>query len=309
TKRVNRSQPSEQHPPHTKEPPTARRRRVVFVRQLLSEPLRIEYTISGRSPVRAMAYYYQLCSIASKLHREQSSSSDHDKEDPHAHIRYFNKITSTNEGPPIFMNSAAWKLFGQNAREMYKNHLRASPRILSEALLLSTRRTKLLLPASAPAPVKAVEQIWCLLCGGAHSHQNCPATHGNVYRDNISEYVSQAAAANYNQGHSLVTNITNPRDELKRVSLPEAVLLSRDHPIPYFFSSEANTRVTKDQVHPTCSKVTGTLQLRKVPEPITKPSFFEPIVAPVVAPVPNTKPSVSLPYPSRRDNEKSRNSS
>ncbi|GKC95362.1 reverse transcriptase domain-containing protein, partial [Tanacetum coccineum] len=28
---------------------------------------------------------------------------------------------------------------------------------------------------------------------------NCPATHGNVYRDNISEYVSQAAAANYNQ--------------------------------------------------------------------------------------------------------------
>ncbi|GJQ96738.1 hypothetical protein Tco_0007877 [Tanacetum coccineum] len=33
----------------------------------------------------------------------------------------------------------------------------------------------------------------------------------------------------------------------------------------------------------------------------------EPNVAPVVAPVPNTKPSVSLPYPSRRDNEKSRN--
>ncbi|GJT99015.1 hypothetical protein Tco_1094533 [Tanacetum coccineum] len=32
----------------------------------------------------------------------------------------------------------------------------------------------------------------------------------------------------------------------------------------------------------------------------------EPNVAPVVAPVPNTKPSVSLPYPSRRDNEKSR---
>ncbi|GJW62684.1 hypothetical protein Tco_0112019 [Tanacetum coccineum] len=43
------------------------------------------------------------------------------------------------------------------------------------------------------------------------------------------------------------------------------------------------------------------------PEPITTP-VFEPIVAPVVAPVPNTKPSVSLPYPSRRDNEKSRNS-
>ncbi|GJR38143.1 reverse transcriptase domain-containing protein [Tanacetum coccineum] len=38
-------------------------------------------------------------------------------------------------------------------------------------------------------------------CGGAHSYQTCPATTGNVYRDNIQEYVSQAAAANYNQGN------------------------------------------------------------------------------------------------------------
>ncbi|GKD95113.1 reverse transcriptase domain-containing protein [Tanacetum coccineum] len=44
-------------------------------------------------------------------------------------------------------------------------------------------------PALAHAPVKAVE-LSCVTCGGAHSHQNCPATHGNVYRDNISEYVS-----------------------------------------------------------------------------------------------------------------------
>ncbi|GJV75252.1 reverse transcriptase domain-containing protein [Tanacetum coccineum] len=37
---------------------------------------------------------------------------------------------------------------------------------------------------------------------GAHSHRNCPATDGNVYRDNIQEYVSQAAAVNYNQGNT-----------------------------------------------------------------------------------------------------------
>ncbi|GJW24556.1 hypothetical protein Tco_0038367 [Tanacetum coccineum] len=54
----------------------------------------------------------------------------HDKEDPHAHIRYFNKITSTMKFP------------------------------------------------------------------------NVPTTTGNVYRDNIQEYVSQAAAANYNQGNT-----------------------------------------------------------------------------------------------------------
>ncbi|GKE59767.1 reverse transcriptase domain-containing protein, partial [Tanacetum coccineum] len=55
--------------------------------------------------------------------------------------------------------------------------------------------------AQAPASVKAVEQS-CVTCGGAHSYRNCPATDGNVYRDNIQEYVSQAAAANFNQGNS-----------------------------------------------------------------------------------------------------------
>ncbi|GKE37822.1 reverse transcriptase domain-containing protein [Tanacetum coccineum] len=37
---------------------------------------------------------------------------------------------------------------------------------------------------------------------GAHSYRNCPATGGNVYRDNIQEYASQAAAVNYNQGNT-----------------------------------------------------------------------------------------------------------
>ncbi|GJS82303.1 hypothetical protein Tco_0748844 [Tanacetum coccineum] len=45
----------------------------------------------------------------------------------------------------------------------------------------------------------------------------------------------------------------------------------------------------------------------KGPETSITTPVLEPIVAPVVAPVPNTKPSFSLPYPSRRDNEKSRN--
>ncbi|GJT01589.1 reverse transcriptase domain-containing protein [Tanacetum coccineum] len=55
--------------------------------------------------------------------------------------------------------------------------------------------------SQAPATVKAVEEK-CVTCGGAHSYQNCPATDGNVYRDNIQEYVSQAAVANFNQGNT-----------------------------------------------------------------------------------------------------------
>ncbi|GKF18005.1 reverse transcriptase domain-containing protein [Tanacetum coccineum] len=46
-----------------------------------------------------------------------------------------------------------------------------------------------------------VEQS-CVTCGGGHSYQNCPATDGNIYCDNIQEYVSQAAAANFNQGNT-----------------------------------------------------------------------------------------------------------
>ncbi|GJW87267.1 putative reverse transcriptase domain-containing protein [Tanacetum coccineum] len=65
----------------------------------------------------------------------------------------------------------------------------------------------------APTPVKAVEES-CVICGGAHSYRNCSATNGNVYRDNIQEYVSQAAAANYNQGNTgyraLIANQIQP---------------------------------------------------------------------------------------------------
>nr|GFC78954.1 hypothetical protein [Tanacetum cinerariifolium] len=56
-------------------------------------------------------------------------------------------------------------------------------------------------PSTTPALVKAVEPN-CVTCGGAHSYQNCPATHENAYRDNIQEYVSQAAATNYNKGNT-----------------------------------------------------------------------------------------------------------
>ncbi|GJR81960.1 reverse transcriptase domain-containing protein [Tanacetum coccineum] len=65
-----------------------------------------------------------------------------------------------------------------------------------KALLLDKKNQ-----SQAPATIKLVEKS-CVTCGGAHSYRNCPATDGNVYRDNIQEYVSQAAAVNYNQGNT-----------------------------------------------------------------------------------------------------------
>nr|GEV69390.1 reverse transcriptase domain-containing protein [Tanacetum cinerariifolium] len=80
------------------------------------------------------------------------------------------------------------------------------------ALLLDKKnQSSALAPSPTPASVKAVDPN-CFTCGGAHSYQNCPATNGNVYRDNIQDvnYIENEAitynldqtarySANYNQ--------------------------------------------------------------------------------------------------------------
>ncbi|GJZ73365.1 reverse transcriptase domain-containing protein [Tanacetum coccineum] len=68
---------------------------------------------------------------------------------------------------------------------------------LQKALLLDKKNQ-----SPAPTPVKAVEES-CVTCGGAHSYQTCPAPLGIVYRDNIHEYVTQAAQLT-NQGKTPV---------------------------------------------------------------------------------------------------------
>nr|GFA30125.1 reverse transcriptase domain-containing protein [Tanacetum cinerariifolium] len=156
----------------------------------------------------------------------------HDKEDPHAHIRYFNRITSTMRVPNDSLNSAAGGNFlDKMPRECLKiieskSKVRQSrakavvakvstnsstPGVSSEVAELKDLVRALLLDkknqssastsSSTPAPVNAVEPN-CVTCGGTHSYQNCPATSENVYRNNIQEYVSQAAAINYNQGNA-----------------------------------------------------------------------------------------------------------
>ncbi|GJZ70864.1 hypothetical protein Tco_0634715 [Tanacetum coccineum] len=67
-----------------------------------------------------------------------------------------------------------------------------------KALLLDKKNQSQAPAHQTPASVKAIEES-CVTCGGAHSYQSCPATDGNVYHDNIQAYVSQAAAANFNQ--------------------------------------------------------------------------------------------------------------
>ncbi|GJV84996.1 ribonuclease H-like domain-containing protein [Tanacetum coccineum] len=121
--------------------------------------------------------------------------------------------------------------------------------------------------SQAPATVKAVEES-CVTCGGAHSYRNCPATDANVYRDNIQEYVSQAAAVNYNHGNtgyhppmvanqirppastsgsgSLSSNtVANPKSDLKAITTRSGVsYVINLHP------SKLNMSGSQDEIPP-----------------------------------------------------------
>nr|GEU31550.1 hypothetical protein [Tanacetum cinerariifolium] len=283
----------------------------------------------------------------------------HDKEDSHAHVRYFNKITSTLKFPNVPNMSINLMLF--------------------------------------PFSLEVEES--CVTYGGAHSYRNCPVTDGNVYRDNIQEFVFQASAVNYNQGNTsyrppmmsnqnrppgfppapsyqapapqtqgvskedfstyvkandavmrnmqtqgqnmknLLTNLTdlitkfvnsnsastsrsgtlpsntiaNSRSNLKAITTRSGV--SYDGPqilpstsfLPKVVKNEPE--VTKDTVNPTNNGNTKDVQPQVVQsespilnsEPVTSP-ISEPTIAPVNASKPN--PKASIPYPSRRNNER-----
>nr|GFB02730.1 reverse transcriptase domain-containing protein [Tanacetum cinerariifolium] len=209
--------------------------------------------------------------------------------------------------------------------------------------LLLDKKNQYSAPTPSPtlAPIKAVEPN-CVTCGGTHMYQNCPATSGNVYQDNIQEYVAQAASANYGQGNTsfrpqMVANqirplgfppvqntqnnfnrgnifnqnrgsgtlsgntITNPKEDLKGITTRSGVAYQGPTiPTPSKFAKQG-TEVTKDQVQTSNSKSTAPVQ-PTVTQSEYETSVFEPVVAPVSAPMPNLKPSI--PYPSRCDNER-----
>nr|GEU54124.1 reverse transcriptase domain-containing protein [Tanacetum cinerariifolium] len=120
----------------------------------------------------------------------------------------------------------------------------------------------------APATVKAVEESY-VTCGGAHSYQNCPATDGNVYHDNIQEFVSQASTINYNQGNTsyrppMINTIANSRSDLKAITTRSGV--SYDGPqilpptsfLPKVIENEPEA--TKDIMHTTNNENTKDIQ-------------------------------------------------
>nr|GFA17536.1 reverse transcriptase domain-containing protein [Tanacetum cinerariifolium] len=236
----------------------------------------------------------------------------------------------------------------------------------------------------SPTPVKAVEES-CVTCDGAHSYRNYPATDGNVYHDNIQEYVSQASAVNYNRGNNgyrpqmmsnkirppsfppapayqalapqtqgvskedfsayvkandavmknmqtqgqnmqnQLTNLTdlitkfvnsntastsslgtlpsntvaNPKGDLKGITTQSGVSYDGPQIPPLVVENEPEG--TKDTVIPTNNETTEDVQPQVVQSMLVT---SEPAITPVSALKPN--PKASIPYPSRRNDERNR---
>ncbi|GJX45166.1 reverse transcriptase domain-containing protein [Tanacetum coccineum] len=101
--------------------------------------------------------------------------------------------------------------------------------------------------------------------------------------------------------------VTNPREDLKGITTRSSVAY-QGPTIPTTSSSpskvvERETEVTKDTVPPTNNGSTKDVQPPVVQVQPHVPNS-EPVVAPVSAPMPNPKPSI--PYPSRRNDERRR---
>ncbi|GKA58628.1 reverse transcriptase domain-containing protein [Tanacetum coccineum] len=121
----------------------------------------------------------------------------------------------------------------------------------------------------------------------------------------LSKFVNSNTASTSSLGSLPSNTVTNPKEDLKGITTRSGVAY-QGPTIPTNSDPkvvEHRTEVTKDTVFPTNNEITEDVQPPVVPVENQNP-VSEPDVAPVSAPMPNPKPSI--PYPSRRNDEKRR---
>nr|GEY97988.1 reverse transcriptase domain-containing protein [Tanacetum cinerariifolium] len=133
----------------------------IIIPAILAEKFKLKVRYDGRSA------YYGL--IAPSTHRGNKQFFGHDKEDPHAHVRYFNKITSTLKFPNVPNTSIMLMLFPFSL-EGYASS-KQDPSIAS---------------------VKVMEEI-CVTFRGLHPYYEWLAIDINTFN-------TSAATGTYNQG-------------------------------------------------------------------------------------------------------------
>ncbi|GJW50813.1 reverse transcriptase domain-containing protein [Tanacetum coccineum] len=120
----------------------------------------------------------------------------------------------------------------------------------------------------------------------------------------LSKFVNSNTASSSNSGSLPSNTVTNPKEDLKGITTRSGTAY-QGPTIPTSSPKvvERRTEVTKDTVFPTNNGITEDVQPPVVPVEKQNP-VSEPDVAPVSAPMPNQKPSI--PYPSRRNDERHR---
>nr|GEX69952.1 hypothetical protein [Tanacetum cinerariifolium] len=118
--------------------------------------------------------------------------------------------------------------------------------------------------------------------------------------DMMTKLVSANTALSSRLGTLLSNTVTNTKEELKGITTRSCVAYQGPK-TPSL--SRQRTKVTKDQEQNPSSQNTAPVQPLVI-QSESQALVSEPVVAPVSALMPNLKPSI--PYPSRRDNEKRR---
>ncbi|GKD31163.1 hypothetical protein Tco_1241941 [Tanacetum coccineum] len=145
--------------------------------------------------------------------------------------------------------------------------------------------------SQAPAAVKAIEES-CVTCGGAHSHQNCPATDGNApapqahgvskadfesyvkandavmqniqsqmtnIMDMLTKFMNSNTASTSGSGSLPSNTIANPKGDVKAITTRSGVSYNGPQVPPPISSPhkemENKPEVTKDTVQPSTENI------------------------------------------------------
>ncbi|GJW72447.1 reverse transcriptase domain-containing protein [Tanacetum coccineum] len=227
---------------------------------------------------------------------------------PHAHINSFKRITSTLRfrnvpNDVIKLMMFPYSLEGAAKTWMNATSSKTDERIDKLADQLLTLVEIVSKKVVTPAPVKAVEET-CVTCGGAHSWYNCPAS------DNNQASVC-ATTSTYNQvnppnrvsnqmappGTIPSTTIPNPKGEMKAITTRSGVAYEG----PSIPTNHSPKKVVERETKETTDKEQTNFQgsTAQIPPPVIPISIPE---SDILKSLP--KPNIS--YPSRRDDQKSR---
>ncbi|GJR87456.1 hypothetical protein Tco_0211467 [Tanacetum coccineum] len=222
-----------------------------------------------------------------------------ENENPHAHINSFKRITSTLRFRNVPNDVIKFMMFPYSLDRAAKTWMnvtssKTDERIDKLADQLSTLVEIVSKKVVTPAPVKAVEES-CVTCGGAHSWYNCPAT------DNNQASVC-ATTGTYNQ--------VNPPNRVSNQMAPPGFAPVQNNGQNRFNQNhvQGNNFNWGNNFH---GNQGSTAQIPPPVIPISIPEPDVPTTLPKTTPIPESDipkslPKPNIPYPSRRDNQKSR---